>query len=87
MIDDPQTPLQIRDASNNSRTGGQAAAGAALLGGTPLAILSVLLWKSYHPGMELDEISACAVGSVGASIFAYCWHAITRVIDHFLNKL
>jgi hypothetical protein len=66
---------------------GKSAATAAMIGGTPLGIFSLMLWESYHPGQTLNEYQACAIGSVGAAVFAYLWHAITLVIDAALNRL
>lgn len=57
---------------------------AAGAGGTPLAIFSVLLWETAT-GQQLDAIKACALGSLGASVFAYLWHVGTRLIEKHLN--
>lgn len=60
-------------------------AAAAALGGSPLSILSVMLWEA-HTGITLDSVRAAAVGSVGAGLFAYLWHVITTLIDrHILS--
>lgn len=66
---------------------GKTAATAAMIGGTPLSIFSLMLWEAYHPGQMLNQYQACAIGSLGAAVFAYLWHAITLVIDSALNKL
>lgn len=58
---------------------------AAALGGTPLGIVSVMLWESYHPAHPLSGIEASAIGSVGAAVFAYLWHVITAVIDRLIH--
>lgn len=58
---------------------------AATLGGTPLAIVSVMLWESYT-GVTLDSIRAAAIGSVGAGFFGYFWHYVTRFLDRQLQN-
>lgn len=58
-------------------------AAAAAFGGSPLAILSVMLWEA-HTGTSLDAVRAAAIGSIGAGVFAYGWHVVTTLIDRHL---
>lgn len=59
---------------------------AAALGGTPLSIVSVLLYENYTH-TKLDAVSAAAIGSCGAAFFGYLWHIMTVVVEHYLSEL
>lgn len=68
----------------------RAGATASLLVGTPLAIISVMLWQNYHPSPPYPPLTieqAAAIGSVGAAIMGYFWHAMTVIGDFLLSKL
>lgn len=75
-------PFQLPPASD-PRTA-RIAAVATLAGGTPLAIVGVMLWEAAS-GQTLDSVRACAVGSIAAGVFGYLWHVVTTVIDRHLN--
>jgi hypothetical protein len=58
---------------------------AAILAGTPVAVIGVLLWED-HFKVKLDTATAVAVGGVFATIAGYCWHVITTLIDRWIEK-
>lgn len=82
----PAEPPLPQYAPAQPVSGAKATAVAAGVGGTPLAIVSVMLWESYHPGAKLAAIEAAAIGAVGASLFGYGWHVLTTLIDRVLNR-
>lgn len=53
---------------------------AAVVAGTPLAILSVMLWEN-HFGVQLTSIQAVGVGGVGSTFLGYLWHLFTTYMD------
>lgn len=71
--------------SSPTQTSGQHIAAATALGGTPLGIVTVLLWESYHPGKMLEPVAAAALGSVGAAFFGYFWLVLTTLISRWLQ--
>ena len=58
---------------------------AAILAGTPLAIVGVLLWESYF-SVKLETISAVAVGGIFASVAGYLGHVIQTLIDRAITR-
>ncbi len=58
---------------------------AALLAGTPLAIVSVMVYQDLS-GHTLDALQAVAIGAVGATMIGYFWHVITVLIDRAINR-
>ncbi len=60
------------------------AAAAAGLGGTPLGLVTIMVWENFT-GHKLDSLSASAIGSVGAGVFSYLWHVSQRLIEKHLN--
>lgn len=58
---------------------------AAILAGTPIAIVGVLLWEN-HFKVKLDTTTAVAVGGVFATIAGYAWHVITTLIDRAIER-
>lgn len=59
-------------------------AAAAGIGGTPLAIVTVMLWESFT-GTQLDSLRASAIGSIGAGLFGYLWHVSQVLLKRHLN--
>lgn len=58
---------------------------AAVLAGTPLAIVCVLLFESYTH-TRLDTAAAVGVGAVGATVLGYVWHVVTVLIDRAIAR-
>jgi hypothetical protein len=58
---------------------------AAILAGTPVAIVGVLLWED-HFHVKLDTTAAVAVGGLFATVMGYCWHVVTTLIDRWIER-
>lgn len=58
---------------------------AAILAGTPVAVIGVLLWED-HFRVKLDTATAVAVGGVFATVAGYAWHVITTLIDRWIER-
>lgn len=58
---------------------------AAILAGTPVAVIGVLLWED-HFHVKLDTATAVAVGGVFATVMGYCWHVVTTLIDRWIER-
>jgi hypothetical protein len=61
---------------------------ASLTGGAPLAIATVWAVQTFgmKPGSQIDPTVACALGSVGATVFGEAWKAFTAVLDRWVNR-
>lgn len=57
----------------------------AVLAGTPLAIVGVMLWESYF-SVKLETIAAVAIGGLFASIGGYLGHVIKTLIDRAIER-
>lgn len=64
--------------------GPKAIAAAAGLGGAPVGIVVVILWRNFT-GIPLTDVEAAAIGSFGAGVLGYVWHVMTALIDRHLN--
>lgn len=64
--------------------GPKAIAAAAGLGGAPVGIVVVILWRNFT-GIPLTDVEAAAIGSFGAGVLGYVWHVMTTLIDRHLN--
>ena len=58
---------------------------AAILAGTPVAVVGVLLWEEYFK-VTLNTATAVAVGGVFATVAGYCWHVITTLVDRAIER-
>lgn len=65
-------------------SGPKAVATAAGLGGAPVGIVVVILWRNVT-GIPLTDVEAAAIGSFGAGILGYLWHVLTTLIDRHLH--
>lgn len=72
-MNEPQPVLKPLDDSSK----------AALLGGAPLAIVSVWLTQNFFlpPDTTLDPTAAVAIGTVGATLFGELWIVFKRLLD------
>lgn len=55
---------------------------AAILVGTPIAIVGVLLWENLTH-TKLDTSASVAVGGVFATVMGYIWHVSTTLINRW----
>jgi hypothetical protein len=63
---------------------------ASLLGGAPLATLTVYLWEQFYlvpHHQHFDATTAVAIGTVGAAVFGEAWLIVSRLINRLLQKL
>lgn len=58
---------------------------AAVLAGTPIAIVGVLFWEHYFQ-VKLETTAAVAVGGVFATVAGYIWHVITTLVDRAIER-
>jgi hypothetical protein len=59
---------------------------SAVGAGTGVAIFTVVLFE-LHTGVKLGNLEACAVGSVGATVFGYAWTVFTRVLNKLVDRI
>ncbi len=59
---------------------------ASVVGGVPLATLTVWLVQRYglRPDEMLDPTVAVALGSLGAAVFGEVWHILHRLLNRVL---
>ena len=64
-----------------------ASTNAAVLGGVPLATVTVWIVENFMlpKHYKLDTTTAVAIGSVGAAVFGELWVTFKRLLDRIGN--
>jgi len=59
--------------------------GAAILAGSPIAAVGVLLFEAHY-GVKLETAAAAAVGAVFAGLVGYLWKVGTYALNVWIER-